>query len=113
MKNVKQGNANRIIIIQLNIISINNKFDFRSEMIHGNTDILLTTKTRIDTFFPNAQFQVDGHAAHYRLDRNWKGGGMLLYVRDDIPPKALDNADFGSEIVAIFVEIIIRGLSGL
>ena len=38
---------------------------------------------------------------------------MLLYVRDDIPPKALDNADFGSEIVAIFVEIIIRGLSGM
>ena len=113
MKNVKQGNANRIIIIQLNIISISNKFDFRSEMIHGNTDILLTTKTRIDTFFPNAQFQVDRHAAHYRLDRNWKGGGMLLYVRDDIPPKALDNADFGSEIVAIFVEIIIRSLSGL
>ena len=33
---------------------------------------------------------------------------MLLYVRDNIPFKVLDNTDFGHESEAIFVEITIR-----
>ena len=32
-------------------------------------------------------------------------GGILLYVRDDIPSKTIENLDFGSQTEAIFVEI--------
>ena len=58
---------------------------------------------------------MDGYTAPYRLDRNSTGGGMLLYVRDDIPSKILDNTDFGSEIVEkqSLLKLLQEKLSGL
>ena len=105
LKNIKNKNANRITIAQLNINSIRNKFDFLKEMVCDNVDILLITETKIDSSFPIAQFQIDGYTTPYRLDRDENGGGILLYVRDDIPSKTIENLDFGSQTEAIFVEI--------
>ena len=34
---------------------------------------------------------------HYRYDRNSMGGGLLLYIRDDIPIKLLKHI-FGTDI---------------
>ena len=68
MKNIKQKNANRVTIAQINVNSIRNKFDFLCEMIRGNIDILLITETKIDSSFPSAQFQIDGYTTPYRLD---------------------------------------------
>ena len=91
LKNIKNKNANRITIAQLNINSIRNKFDFLKEMVRDNVDILLITETKIDSSFPIAQFQIDGYTTPYRLDRDENGGGILLYVRDDIPSKTIEN----------------------
>ena len=38
-----------------------------------------------------------GFSMHYRNDRNSMGGGILLYVRDDIPTE-LSKHDFGTNI---------------
>ena len=40
-------------------------------------------------FFPIGQFLLNGYSNPFRLDRNAHGGGMLLYVREDIPSKLL------------------------
>ena len=44
----------------------------------------------------------------YRLDRNSKGGGIILYVREDIPSKLINSLciDHGKEY--FFVEINLR-----
>ena len=105
MKNIKNKNANRIAIAQLNINSVRNKFDFLNEMVRDNVDILLITETKIDSSFPIAQFQIDGYTTPYRLDRDENGGGILLYLRDDIPSKTIENLDFGSQTEAIFAKI--------
>ena len=77
---------NRPIIAQLNINSIRNKFKFLEKDICANLDILLISET-IDDSFPSAQFLLDGFSKPYRLDRCSNGGGILLYIRDDIPSR--------------------------
>ena len=52
--------------------------------ISGNIDILLVSETKLDSSFPNAQFYMYGYTTPYRLDRNANGGGLLLYLRDDV-----------------------------
>ena len=62
-------------------------------------------ETKNDSSFPSVQFHLAGYAAPYRLDRNATGGGILLYIREDIPSKLL-NTDLLIE--GFFVEIRLR-----
>ena len=54
----------------------------------------MVSETKIDDTFPLAQFSVEGYSTLYRLDRTCKGGGLLLYVRDDIPSKQIKLKKF-------------------
>ena len=101
-KNTTLKNPNRLIIAQLNINSLPNKFDSLVRMLH-NLDILLNFKTKIDSSFPNEQFQIEGYTT-YRLDRNANGGVILLYIREDIPSTLL-NSDISIESFSIQINI--------
>ena len=75
-------------------------------LIENNIDILVLTETKIDfPSFPNAQFRIDGFSAPFRLDQNRFGGGVLIYVREDIPCKQLTKHILPDDIEGIFVEI--------
>ena len=50
----------------------------------------MVSETKIDISFPTSQFVIQGFAASFRLDRTNTGGGILVYVRDDIPSKLLN-----------------------
>ena len=52
---------------------------------------MLISESKIDGSFPTAQFLIPGFSTPYRKDRNGNGGGILLYVRNDIPSKLLKN----------------------
>ena len=71
----------------LNINSFPRKFDQLKSIIGKNIDILVITETKIDSSFPNSQFGIEGFSMPYRFDRNRLGGGIIVYVRDDIPSK--------------------------
>ena len=90
IENIKSKNPNSLIIAQLNINSLRYKFDSLVEILHSNVDILLLSETKMDSSFPTAQFKIEGYTA-YRLDRNSNGGGILLYVREDIPSLLLNT----------------------
>ena len=81
IENIRSKNPNRLIIAQLNINSLRNKFDSLVEILQSNVDILLISETTIDSSFPTAQFKIEGYTK-YSLDRNSNGGGILLYVRE-------------------------------
>ena len=66
-----------------------------------NLDILLITETKIDNSFSEVQFEIDGFTTLYRVDRDCHGGGILLYIRQDIPPKLLINLKI-SENLGVF-----------
>ena len=52
-------NENRLIIGNLNINSISNKFDQLKLFVQGKVDILIVTETKLDSTFPTSQFKID------------------------------------------------------
>ena len=85
LKSLCKDNLNRLTFAHLNINSIRKESELLSEQIIGNVDILITSETKIDDSFPIGQFLIEGFCTPYRLDRNSKGEGFLLYFREDIP----------------------------
>ena len=108
MNDVREKNINRPIIGQLNINSIRNKFHFLESEASKHLDILLISETKIDESFPSAQFLLDGFSRPYRLDRCANGGGILLYVRDDISSCLLTEYKLQDNTECLFIEINIR-----
>ena len=62
---------------------------------------------KLDDSFPSAQFLIKGFSAPYRFDRNSKGGGLLFYIREDIPSKILTYSS-NCDIETLLVEINLR-----
>ena len=66
----------------------------------------MISETKIDASFPKGEFLLNGYSTLFRLDRNAYGGGILLYVRQDIPSKILLVED--NLIEDFFVKINLR-----
>ena len=45
----------------------------------------------MDSSFPKAQFYIEEYATPFRLDRDINGGGLLLYIRENIPASLLNS----------------------
>ena len=108
LKKIRVSNINRLIVAHLNINSLRNKLPFLSEMIRGNIDILVITESKIDNSFPNAQFNIDGYSTPFRKDRDIHGGGVIIYVREDIPCRELKGHKPIDNIEGIFLELKLR-----
>ena len=108
LRDISRKNMNKIKIGQLNINSITNKFDLLIPAVVRNFYVLLTTETKIDSSFPEAQFEIDGFTTPYRVDRDCHGGGILLYIRQDIPSKLLINLKISENLEGVFVELNFR-----
>ena len=90
IENNRSKHPNRLIIAQLNIIYLRQKFDSIVEILQSNVDIHLISETKTDSSFPTVQFKIEGYST-YRLVRNSNGGGILLYVREEIPSTLLNT----------------------
>ena len=75
--------------LHLNINSIRNKFESLVTFVGNNLDILMISETKIDDTFPESQFLIEGFSKPFRLDRTAKSGGILLYIREDIPCRCI------------------------
>ena len=102
---LRTENINRIIIAHLNINSIRNKFDMLSDIVKKNIDILCITETKLDDTFPLSNFLMPGFSPPYMLNRTINGGGILVYVRSDIPSKELKTVPIPSGLECLFFEI--------
>ena len=60
-------NVNRLIIGNLNINSISNKFDQLKLFVQGKVDILIVTETKLGSTFPTSQFVIEGLVNHIVL----------------------------------------------
>ena len=105
---IRKKNPKRIIIAHLNINSIRNKFEMLKEVIGNKINIFLTSETKLDDTFVLSQFILEGFTPLYRLDRTEHGGGLMLFIREDIPFKQLPNVNPSDKIENIFVEINLR-----
>ena len=108
IKNIKNNNKeklnllyvkskSRLIFAHININSIRNKFDDLKLLIHDNVDILVITETKLDDTFTSAQFYMEGFKNPI--------SGIIIYTRENIPSKILEQLLVGANNEGIFVEL--------
>ena len=71
--------------------------------IKRNRSILMISETKLDESFSTSQFFMNGFSSPHRFVRNCNGGGILLYIREDILSKLLSIK--GDLFGTFFVEI--------
>ena len=108
MREIRINNPRKITVGHLNINSIPNKFDGIMNMVEGNLDIFLISETKINNSFPDAQFFHEGYSHPHRRDRCLGGGGLLMYVNENITSRLLKSHDTPEEIEILCVEINLR-----
>ena len=82
----------------MNINSISTKFELLKVLICDYLDIFIIQETKLDSSFSTDQFLMNGYKKPYRLDRNRNGGGLIIYIREDIPSKELHKHNFTNNI---------------
>ena len=92
----------------LNINSLSTKFEQLKLLIANYLEVFVIEETKLGPSFPTEQFLIEGYSKPYRLDRNRHGGGVIIYVREDIPSKLLNKHKFTKNIEGLFIEINLR-----
>ena len=95
------------MISHININSNRNKFEMLLNISKGNLDILMICKTKLDLTLPSNQFTTEGYAAQIKFDRNSRGRGILLYIREYIPARLLATS-LPKYFEGFFVELNLR-----
>ena len=67
----------------------------------------MITETKIDSSFPWKQFDIEGYT-QYRYIRDCFGGGVIIYIRDDIPCRELKTHQISNHLEGIFLEVNLR-----
>ena len=70
--------------------------------------MLMISETKLDAAFPINQFCNQGYSIVSRLDRNDKGGGMILFLNDGIITFPLDGYSFPVVFDALCIELKLR-----
>lgn len=81
------------------------KLDAIKPIIPANADIMIFSETKLDSSYPTSQLLIDGFSIPFRKGRNCNGGGLLVYIREDIPSKLLSKHTFLDDIEVLFVEV--------
>ena len=68
-------------------------------------------ENKFDGNFPKGNFLIEGFSIPYRLDRDSKGGGMMLYVRAGKPSNLLSFED--EPIESLFIELNLQNTKTL
>ena len=105
------NNPSRIIFGQININSIRNKFEQLIYIVNNEIDILMVSETKLDDTFPTSQFLMQGYSTPFRKNWTTKGGGILLYVREDVPCKII-KTEIDAYYKGFFIEINLWKKSG-
>ena len=70
--------------------------------------LLILEETNVDDTFPLSRFILEGLTPPYRPDIMEHGGGLMLFVKVEIPSKLLPNVNLYGKIENIFVKINLR-----
>ena len=109
LKSWRFRNREKLTIGSLNINSLPKKIDDIRTLTIDNLDILVIQETKLDDTFTNESIKIPGYIHQpFRKDRNLNGGGIVTYIREDIPSKLLDTAKLPSDIEGVFIELNLR-----
>ena len=88
---VRNSYPNNPIIGYLNINTLQNKIiSLRKMIAKALLDVFCIVVTKLEDSFPNSQFNLENVSfPRFRRGRNSKGGGKLVYVKQEIIAKRL------------------------
>ena len=78
------------------------------DLVATNIDVFLISETKIDDSFPEAQFLYDGYSKPHRKDRTLGGGGLLMYINENIPSRILNAHIIPNDVEIMCVEMNLR-----
>ena len=86
LKGLKNKNLRNSFLAYLNINHLRNKIiDLRCILKEVSIEYIAISETKLDGSFPDSQFKIDGyHFSPFRRDRNFHGGGLMVYIKNDI-----------------------------
>ena len=96
------------VFVHINVNSLRHKFPFiKDVLVERTVDYFAISETKIDNSFPDAQFCIDGFNM-YRQDFTATSGGLLIYVRSDLPQRRVKQNEINEDgIESIVLEITI------
>ena len=71
-------------------------FDDLDKIVESNIDILSIAGTELDKVYPNNHFTLEGYHTTYRLERIDNKGGLMVFVKLNIPSKTLTKLKISS-----------------
>ena len=81
------------VFTHVNINSFRHKYPFIRDMLNKQSvDLLAISESKLDNSFTDSQFQVADYAI-YRQDLTSSSGGLLVYVRADLPHRRLGKLE--------------------
>ena len=87
LKELKMNHYCNPLLAHLNIISLRYKIiDLRELPYCIDIDFISISETKLDNFFPSAQFHTDSYSLFWR-DRNKHGRGLAAFVKSGLLPK--------------------------
>jgi len=93
-------------IIHINVCSLRDKVHLISAEYH-NYDVICITETWLNSDILSNNLHIPGFHLPIRKDRPTRGGGVAIYVKQNIYYKHLQDLDI-TELEAIWVEIVIK-----
>ena len=67
-------------------------------MIGNKTDILIISESKLDDTSLTSQFSIDNFTELLRIDRARNGGGILLYIKNNMATILLTNSALPKDI---------------
>ena len=104
---LKEKYPKNCLFTYINVNSIRYKIHELKPVIMKLKPVLFAVaETKIDNTFHNGQFCIDGYHPPFRKDRSAHGGGLMVYIRSDIPCRQLDQPT--AKVESISMEITIK-----
>lgn len=95
-------------ICHINAQSLKRKIDeFRHNFEMSGVDIICVSETWFNSSITDSIISVEGYNV-YRNDRSSLGGGVALYVKNNLPCKVIFKSEQNEKIESIFVELVIN-----
>ena len=99
----------KIVIAHVNVNSIRHKFAYFHDILSkGLVDVLCISETKLDESFVNNLFHCSGFRCH-RKDKTGQSGGIMIWVRADIPHFRVTDLEFdlscNIECVILFFQL--------
>ena len=107
LANIRNKNKNNPLIGYLNINSLKKKIvSLRGILEKTPIDILCIDEIKLDESFPDQQFQIQGYQyPPFRKDRDRNGGGKMVFIRQGLIVKRLQELEMKKESICIELTI--------